>query len=536
MSDIIDSTLNNMDMRAIIDNYTPSEAALNHINFVKFITQDKPEKNTTPITHMLMHDNYAGNDSWVLELLHRGAGKTTDKRFTVYDVATNGSLGHVEDITYMIYISDTADNGVKKFMMALHGLYQESRQLQEIFPKAIFNQQNVELHRVPDKEGNTKVIRIDGFGIGGAVRGTNFRGQRPQIAFIDDVFSDKTAKSDISSKAIDDFIMNAVYGAMDTKHKIIWSGTPFRSGDPLYSTIETGKFKTLIVPACQKFPCKRDDFVSLWKDRITYDYIKGMYDTFEAKGNKKGFYQEFMLRVASDEDKLLDDNDYVWNYKADIMKRQDAYNFYITTDFAVSDKEGADYSVISVWALNYDNHWFLVDGICKNQSMDKNINDLFRLCSLYRPLSVGIEVSGQQGGFIPWIKKEMGVRNIYFTLASDNNSGRDGIRPNNNKFLRFQTVLPWFKLNKIHFCEELRDTTLMIELLEELNFATISGFNSRHDDVIDTVSMLSVLTTYTPSSELDMDMANNKLEKNESNSFIFDRYKQSYNGGYSRYT
>ena len=45
--------------------------------------------------------------------------------------------------------------------------------------------------------------------------------------------------------------------------------------------------------------------------------------------------------------------------------------------------------------------------------MDKNLDDLFRLVSQYSPLSVGVEVSGQQAGFIPWIQREMFSRNIF---------------------------------------------------------------------------------------------------------------------------
>ena len=47
-----------------------------------------------------------------------------------------------------------------------------------------------------------------------------------------------------------------------------------------------------------------------------------------------------------------------------------------------------------------------MDGICKRQGMDKNIDDLFVLAQKYKPLSVGIEVTGQQEGFIPWIYRD----------------------------------------------------------------------------------------------------------------------------------
>ena len=50
--------------------------------------------------------------------------------------------------------------------------------------------------------------------------------------------------------------------------------------------------------------------------------------------------------------------------------------------------------------------------------MDKSINDLFRLVQEYRPQSVGIEVTGQQGAFIKWLQGEMMARNIWFNFAS----------------------------------------------------------------------------------------------------------------------
>ena len=78
--------------------------------------------------------------------------------------------------------------------------------------------------------------------------------------------------------------------------------------------------------------------------------------------------------------------------------------------------------------------------------MDKNIDDLFRLAQMYRPQSVGIEVSGQQGGFIKWIQAEMMTRNTYFNFASSEKSGAAGIRSQGDKLTRFNMVLLWFKI------------------------------------------------------------------------------------------
>ena len=168
-------------------------------------------------------------------------------------------------------------------------------------------------------------------------------------------------------------------------------------------------------------------------------------------------------------------------------------------DFATSDKSAADFSVISVWAYNNNGDWLWVDGICKKQLMDKNIDDLFRLCQEYDPLSVGVEITGQQKGFIRWIQTQMMERNIYFPLAGEKNSSELGLRPNTNKLQRFNVMVPMFKLHKVWFPEECKAEPTMIEAIDELSKAAKAKFKSKHDDFIDTISMLASLLAFKPS-------------------------------------
>ena len=182
------------------------------------------------------------------------------------------------------------------------------------------------------------------------------------------------------------------------------------------------------------------------------------------------------------------------------LKYRRNYNFYITTDFATSEKSSSDYSVISVWAINNNGDYLLVDGVCKKQLMDKNINDLFVLASVYKPLGVGIEVSGQQRGFVSWVQSEMIKRNVFFNLVSSNNDGNAGIRPIADKFARFNLFLPRIKAKKLWLPNELKGGEWMNEALDELSKASSSGFKSKHDDVLDTISMLASFEVYKPSS------------------------------------
>jgi len=125
---------------------------------------------------------------------------------------------------------------------------------------------------------------------------------------------------------------------------------------------------------------------------------------------------------------------------------------------------------------------------------------LFELAQKYRPQEVGIEITGQQGGFIQWIQNEQMNRNIYFTLASGRGKTTPGIRPNKDKMSRFQQIaLPLFKSGKIWFPEELQESPELAEMLVEIRLATFKGFKSKHDDQIDNISMLGEFNAWKPS-------------------------------------
>lgn len=344
------------------------------------------------------------------------------------------------------------------------------------------------------------------------VRGTKEMGKRPQLAVLDDLISDEDARSATVIASVEDTVYKAVdYALHPTKNMIIWSGTPFNAKDPLYKAVASGAWRVNVFPVCEQYPCTEEEFKGSWPDRFTYSYVANQYSKAIKLGKVDTFNQELMLRIMSDEDRMIQDSDICWYPLASVIHNQGKFNFYITTDFATSESDKSDYSVISVWAYNNNGDWLWVDGVCKRQLMDKNIDDLFRLAQKYRPQQVGVEVSGQQGGFIKWIQEQMLERNIYFTLASEGNNNSPGIRPNTKKLVRFNTVVPLFKLHKMFFPIEKKGEAIMQECINELSLVAVSGLKSKHDDFIDTISMLSSLTPWKPSQEAPLASKENDL-------------------------
>ena len=518
MSKTVSEYLNEIDYEKLKD-YKPSSATLEFINFIQ-MCEDGQMENKTPVVHLVALDKAFSSNKATAIMCHRGFAKSSlFAEMLFLFIACFGRLpGSKDKVNFALYIADSIDNGVKSLRKNMEFRYQNSEFLKKMIPNTTvkysdengddvdvtagrkFTDVRIEFANV---RGDHFVLRLYGAKTG--VRGAKELGVRPQLAIIDDIISDEDARSETVISSIEDVIHKAVkYALHPKKHKVIWLGTPFNANDPLYKAVESGSYEVACFPVCEKFPCTKEEFRGSWEDRFDYEYVKASYEEALGVGKVDSFYQELMLQIMSDENRIVRDEDIIWFEKNEVLKYKHNYNFYITTDFATSQKSSADYSVISVWGINNNGDYLLVDGVCKQQLMDKNIDDLFVLASVYKPLGVGIEVSGQQKGFVSWIQSEMVKRNVFFNLLSSNNDGQPGIRPIADKFARFNLFLPRIKAKKLWMPKELKGSAWMNEFIDEISKASISGFKSKHDDVLDTISMLASFEVYKPSANYQL--------------------------------
>lgn len=498
----LDDWLDNVDYTDMANgSYVPGHFSLFFMNFIKLVNGSEGEENKTPPVHLMMLDKACSNSENVANLIFRGAAKTTlfMEYFSLF-LATFGWLPNFGRVESMIYVSDSMENGVASARKNTEFRYDNSEFLQEYVPYANFTEKYWEF---ANKDGQRFGCKL--FGAKTGLRGTKIFGKRPPLAVLDDLLSDDDARSPTALNSINDTIYKGIRHALHPERKkVIFNGTPFVKEDPLVkaveSNVEDGGWDSSVYPVCEKWPCTEEEFVGAWPDRFSYDRIMKEYKLAVSTGHVAAFMQELMLRISADEDRLVQDGEIQWYSRAELMKRKHAYNYYITTDFATSDKQRADYTVISVWAYNALGQWFWVDGICTRQLIDKTYNDLFRLVAQYRPQAVGIEVSGQQQANIKLLQQEMQRRNIWFSFASSMKSGEAGIRPTVNKLERFNLVLPWFKTGMIYFPAEMKSGLVMGIFINQLKLVTIHGIKGK-DDCIDTVSMLAYLTPWKPTDD-----------------------------------
>ena len=112
--------------------YMPTEFALTFMNFIKLVNGAAGESHKTPPVHLKMLDKVTSPSQYIANLVFRGAAKTTlFMEYFVLFIALFGALPGLGDVTGMIYVSDSMDNGVKSARKNIEFRYNNSEFLQE---------------------------------------------------------------------------------------------------------------------------------------------------------------------------------------------------------------------------------------------------------------------------------------------------------------------------------------------------------------------------------------------------------------------
>lgn len=489
-----------------MNDYIPDSESL---KFIAFIRAAGVEDNANAELHYRLADKYFSKDKQIVVEAFRGSAKSSLMEWFILYTAALGLLPGFGEVGFIAFIGDSMENGVRNTLRNLAGKIDRSKFLQQIITIKRKTDSEIELVNADGVE-----LYVKGYGAATNIRGVRYNGMRPSIAIMDDVTSTEAGASESMLKTIEENFFKAIVPALHpTRYKIFYIATPVSERDLLNKLVNNPEWSVHKFPICETFPCSKEEFKGNWEDRFPYEAVKSKYEMYLASGQAQGFYQEYMLDLIDLSTLLVEEDDVKWFDPMTVKKNKDGYNFYISTDFATSTKKSADFSCIAVWAINNNGDWMLVDGQAVRQTMQDNIQDLFDYVRKWKPITVGIETSGQQGGFLSIIDEEMHKKKVYFTLAKKKGSKEPGIRPTKDKVHRFVTgVQPRFKQGKIWFPKpELVNSTRLLELVKEMShelsrFTLAGGVKAlSHDDAIDLLNQLSEMELYTPSEEDDAD-------------------------------
>lgn len=433
--------------------------------------------------------------------------------------AVTGKIPNFGDIMFMVGFGDSQQAGAKVQANTIRDFCSDSVFCKNYFEKMRFTDEECEFIR--KGEGLIKkrafMYKVKG-AAGGSVRGIRYRTERPSAFLFDDIIkSEAEANSPVIMKKLHSMIYADAENALGRKGFIIAVNTPFNKKDPVYSALEGGIWTPICLPLCEKISLdlKEEEYISSWPSMHPYAKTMKRYTNAFYGCTLREFNQELMLRISSEEDRMIKDDMIQWFNRKSVVKALDNFTILITTDFTASNvTKNGDNSGIAVWAIGADDDKYLVDLELKNRTIQEQYDALFMMVSKWgkhgRVLEVGIEVDGQQKLNLFALKQMMIEKGIWFRFArqkgsASNSEGILSRAAGGNKHMRFKYMMPSFERHKIHFAEELRNTADMKEMLEELNYVTFESIGSKKDDGLDLISQLGMIEYILPTNGTVLD-------------------------------
>jgi phage terminase large subunit-like protein len=545
----VDEALDNIDLT--FGGYSPSEDALDFFNVIRLVLGKEPEVGNALMHYFLVdlvfgnvkRENYPYaphiqekiriNSRKIAIIASRGTAKSTIiTAFMPVYLAIKGTMPNFGSVSFSVGIGDSQEGGAKVMANTIRDMCEESIFCNEFFEDMRFTDQECEFLRQGKGKALDRSFMFKTKGGNSSIRGIRYKGQRPQLIFGDDIIK---TEADANSETIMNNVRSMLYSdainALDGRRgKVILVNTPFNKEDPVYSALESGSWTPVCLPICERIgpDLKREDFVGAWEQMHSYERVMERYEDAAGSNSTRAFNQELMLRISSEEDRMIQDSMIEWYSRSDIESRLGAYNIYITTDFTTTSEAKSDFSAITTWAVGPNQDYYLLDLCVKRQGIQEQYDELFRMVKYWatsrgRSVDVGIEVDGQQKAHIFALKEMMLKRSEWFTIARQKGAkqGAEGIMSRlegGNKHWRFRMMLPMFQNKKIFFPNELRNTQDMREALNQLKYVTYAGFGAE-DDFIDTVSQLGMIDIRYPvpglADYLDTYSTNHNMSKNK---------------------
>ena len=519
----VDKALDCIDLT--FNGYTPSRDAIEFFNIMRLVYGEDFETDNALMHYFLVDLVYGNvkrenfpysqeinekirlNSKKIAIIASRFSAKSTIiTAFMPIVTAITGKMPNFGDVMFWVSFGDSQQAGAKVQANTIRDICEDSLFCKDYFEKMRFTDEECEFIRKDDPKNPLPIkkrcfmFKVKG-AAGGSVRGIRYKTERPQIFSFDDIIKNEAdAGSAIIMAKLKSMIYSDAENALGKKGKIIIVNTPFNKKDPVYQALEGGVWTPVCLPVCEKIylDMPKSEYRGSWEAMKPFEAIMEKYEDAYYGDTLREFMQELMLRISSEEDKLIPDKllESQWYKRTDILKNLYAYNLYMTTDFTTTGNKGSDLSGIAVWAVNHNQDWFMLDLCLRKQEVEQQYNEVFRFIDTYTPenktFEVGVEVDGNQRSHIHALKDRMRQRMNYFTIARQRGSqpGAEGILSRlegGNKHWRMRMMLPMFQNRKIFFPEELRHSPDMVELMDEIRYTSYTRFNCvSGDTIIDT--------------------------------------------------
>jgi predicted phage terminase large subunit-like protein len=455
----------------------------------------------------------------------------SEKRF----IAISAPRGHAKStaVTFSYTLAEALFRRSKFIIIVSDSEYQASMFLGQIKQALQENEDIINLFHIKrnekgivefEKETETDIIvsttdghkfRIIAKGSEQKLRGLLWNGQRPDLMVLDDMESDEQVMNKDRRDKFRRWFYGALMPALSEFGKIRYVGTILHQdsmlenlmpkiGGPftVVEDLKTYQSKYAGLWVSVKYRAHSDDFsYILWPDRWSKEALQDMKADYLARGLPEQYSQEFLNIPIDESTAYFKRTDFIAERGEDKKK---ILNYYIAGDFAISEKERADYTVFIVGGVDDQGILHIRNVVRARMDGEEIVSTMIGLQKVYEPLAFGVEEMQISKALGPYMNKAMIEQNVFLNLYK--------MKPHKtDKQTRAQSIRARMRAGGVRFD---KDTDWYQTFEDELT----SFPRARHDDQVDSFAYLGLLLDKlinAPTAEqLEEDLYEEELEAN----------------------
>lgn len=312
-------------------------------------------------------------------------------------------------------------------------------------------------------------FRIFAKGTTQSLRGSKWRGKRPDLIVCDDMENDEMVRSKDRRGKIKKWFLATLMPIMSDTGQIRVVGTILHADSLLATLLESKHWTT------RRYEAHNDDFSEvLWKEKWPEEKLREEMAMYKEQHEYEIYLQEYRNIPIDDTVALFRHQDFL-PISSELL---DEYlEYYIGVDCAVSERTTADWTVFVVVGIDKKGRMRVADVIKDRFDPTETVDMFFLLEERYKPMTFIVEDENISKAIGPFIYDQMPRRNSWPSIET--------IKPSQDKIRRCKSWQARMRAGGVEFDHE-------AEWFEDYRAELKMFPRGKHDDQVDASSLVGL--------------------------------------------
>ena len=342
-----------------------------------------------------------------------------------------------------------------------------------------------------------ELFRIQVKGSEQKVRGLKWRGKRPDLIVGDDLENDEIVMNPERREKFRRWFMNALIpcGSDTCKYRIV--GTILHLDSMLNRLLEDPTWKS------RRFEAHNPDFSEiLWPEQFPKERLLAIRAGYEAQNDLDGYSQEYLNRPIAEGNAYFNKNNFLDFERDGERALLPNLVYYAAADFAISEKEKADYTVIMVAGMCPEGFLHVVDVRAGRWDAEQIIEELLAVQKAWSPAVFTFETAKIDKALGPFLDREMRRTGHYINIHLET--------PTQSKTARGKSIQAMTKSRSVKFD---KNASWYPDVEGQLLTITDSGPRGAHDDYFDAFAYLGLTVDQFYEAQSDEEIEEEEYEE-----------------------